>query len=280
MSYMVGLEELEVMERLDPGSKPGREVYKTRHVNTGETLVLKWWSGEHRVHSHELLASLDHPQLQKTVLSGNQDGREYTASIYVDGKTLSEVALTSYDNKELVRYFIDALDPLDHIHARDLMHGDIKPHDLVLRESDGKVVVIDLESVMPHDHPLAGQWHDLRYAAPEQRGLFYSKFPSQRSDIYSLGRSMLELLIGPLWFDRYLNTISDIGNNSVKDFVKKHDLIAKGLMPAQLVPVLQKALSNQPEERYQSIGELRKALLTAYEAMYISKSRKRPYMIK
>src|SRR5688572_27623924 len=92
-----------------------------------------------------LAAQLDHPNVVKVYdVSGDGD-RPFIVMEHVDGGTLGDVIKSRRrpDTADALAYLIQASDGLGHAHDRRLVHRDVKPHNLLIRDSDGCVKVAD-----------------------------------------------------------------------------------------------------------------------------------------
>jgi serine/threonine-protein kinase len=155
-----------------------------------------------------ILAALDHPGIAKMFDAGiAEDGQPYMAMQYVSG-----VAITSHcDQQQLdvptrLRLFIELLDAVQYAHSNLIVHRDIKPGNILVT-TEGRVMLLDfgiaklLDSQASTDPTgngksmteFAGTALTLDYASPEQVA---EQAVSTRTDIYSLGVVLYELLVG------------------------------------------------------------------------------------
>ena len=216
------------------------------------------------------LAKLEHPNIVHLINFAEDAGRLCLVMQYAEGETLEELIdrVEQVPPDEAVRITMRTLDGLSHAHANGVVHRDIKPSNIIVRK-DGAVKVTDFGiAKITRDHKLTqtGQtMGTVRYMAPEQvRG----KDIDLRSDIYSLGITCYEALVGEPPFD----------GESQFEVMQMH-LSTEPMPPreagAQVSPeleaVLLKSMSKEPDERYQSAKEFRVALAGTPEGQKVPK---------
>lgn len=165
-----------------------------------QQVALKWLRGDRPVpggrgvlaRERELLASLDHPNIARVIDGGQTaDGMLWFAMDHVDGDTIDVVAdrMDLHDRLELARTLCRAV---HHAHRRGLIHGDIKPTN-VLVDAAGRPRLVDFGiSRLSATGPGSSYGLTPHYASPEQRS---GEELTTASDIWQLGR-LLEDLIG------------------------------------------------------------------------------------
>ena len=153
------------------------------------------------------------------------DGRTVVCEEYIEGKSLAQVSISE---KQTVRIMIQLCSALEFIHSLGIVHRDIKPSNILL-QNDGNIRLIDFEAARfvredsDKDTRCLGTEG---FAPPEQYGFSQTDF---RSDIYAAGQTMKTLL----------------GSLSAKPAYKK---------------IILRCTSLDPDKRYQSAAELKKAL--------------------
>ena len=200
------------------------------------------------------VAMLSHPNIVAVYDVSHNDNVEYIVMELVDGITLKQYierkGVVAW--KEVVHFTKQISKALAHAHERGIIHRDIKPQNIMLLR-DGTIKVGDFgiaaleNEVYENNGEAIGSIH---YIAPEQaRG----ECPDARSDIYSLGVMMYEMLTGGLPFTG--NTLGEIAvqHMSAKP-VPPHEKNPE--IPLELERITLKAMSAELSERYQSANEL------------------------
>ena len=211
----------------------------------------------------ELAASLDHANVIPIYEAGEADGHLYIAMRYVEGSDLkARLGDGPLSNEEAVAVAAQVGGALDAAHERGLVHGDVKPSN-VLIDGRGHVYLADfgLTKRLGDEESPAGDGQlmgTIDYVAPEQiRG----EPVDGRADIYSLGCLLYECLTGRQPFKR--------GNDAAVLYAHLEDEPPATGTAADAVVV--KALAKSPDDRYQTGAELTEA---ARDALGIEEERR------
>ncbi|MFB6350733.1 MAG: serine/threonine protein kinase, partial [Bradymonadaceae bacterium] len=211
----------------------------------------------------EILRALDHPNLVKVFDIGTVGESEYLVMELLEGRPLDELIeageLATPDRLRPIAAQI--LSALDAMHDREVQHRDIKPENIVLMDRDGPgeiVKLVDFGIAKAQGKTSQTQVGVLKgkfsYMSPEQvRGLHVD----HRSDIFSLGIVLYEMLT----LERLFLGESDF---DTLEKIRKVEMSPPSLynpnIPKELEDIVLKALAQNPDERYQSAGDLAHAL--------------------
>ena len=225
-----------------------------------------------------LASLLNHPHILTIYEIGKAGDRHFISSEFVTGSTLRDrLREETLSVKDAVEIAIAVASALVVAHQAEIVHRDIKPENIMLRD-DGLLKVLDfgLAKLSRHEEPIANQnpdtWEHARthpglimgtvaYMSPEQaRGLEVDA----GTDIWSLGVVLYEMIMGQLPFEG--RSTSEVVGAILRQGSRlpRHSL---GNMPRRLRPVVRKALSIAPEERYQTMQEMLDDLKSAQVKM-------------
>ena len=200
------------------------------------------------------VAMLSNPNIVAVYDVSHSDEREYIVMELISGITLKQYMdkKGALDWKEVVHFTKQITRALSHAHERGIIHRDIKPQNIMLLR-DGTLKVADFgiaaleNEVYENNGQTIGSIH---YIAPEQaRG----NSPDARSDIYSLGVVMYEMLTGRLPY-----TGSSLAEIAVKHMNAKPEPLRsiQPSIPEELERITLKAMSADLSARYQTAAEL------------------------
>jgi serine/threonine-protein kinase len=205
------------------------------------------------------IASLNHPNVVVIYDHGVADEQPFIAMEYVDGRTLKQIIgdrapLAPDDAAEYAR---QALDGLAAAHALGIVHRDVKPQNLLVRDDD-TLKVADFGVARSADETMLTQHGSVigtaEYISPEQA---QGDYASPASDLYSLGVVLFEMLTGELPFSGELPLA--IANQHVLEPAPSV-LEINPAVPADLAHVVRRALNKEPSLRYESAAAMRAAL--------------------
>ncbi len=210
------------------------------------------------------VAKLSHPNVVSVIDAGEDGGYPYIVFEYVKGETLKQriARIGALDVQEAIAYAIEVARGLGVAHARQMVHRDIKPQNILIdEEGRAKLTDFGISRQLEQDGVTAtGRvLGTTDYVAPEQA---MGRDVDPRSDIYSLGVVLYEMLIGQVPF----HAGSQVGvamkhvNEDLPDVQRRRPEVS-----AAVALVVERATAKNPAERYQEIGEMIDDLSTGLE---------------
>lgn len=252
----------EILELIGIGGMA--DVYLADDITTGRKVAVKILKEEYLTNEDfkrrfrnesKAIALLSHPNIVKIYDVSFGERVQFIVMEYVPGITLKEYIQQQgkVGWKETVHFTVQILRALQHAHDNGIVHRDVKPQNVMLLQ-DGTVKVMDFgiarfarENGRTISEKAIGSVH---YISPEQaRG----EVADERSDIYSVGIVMYELLTGQLPFD---------GESPVAIALKQMQAEAKRPrelnpdIPEGLEEIVMRAMQKDPDLRYQSASEM------------------------
>jgi len=196
--------------------------------------------------------------------AGEDGGHPYIVFEYVKGETLKQriARVGALDTQEAIAYAIEVARGLSVAHARNMVHRDIKPQNVLIdEEGRAKLTDFGISRQLEQDGVTAtGRvLGTTDYVAPEQA---MGKGVDPRSDVYSLGVVLYEMLIGqvPFHADSQVGVAMKHVNEELPDVQRRRPEAS-----AAVALVVERATAKNPDERYQTIAEMIDDLETALE---------------
>ncbi len=278
-------------------------IFSAIKKSTGRKVAVKFFPGGSYATRKEkvrmdrevrVLAALDHPNIVSVIDRGQTpDGSTYFVLEYVHGKTLAEFiddywdrhapARTVDDLRELLQLFVRIADAVNAAHLRGVVHRDLKPSNIII-DGYGEPHILDfgvaLSAVPLTDdggEPLPSvTWTgeflgSVQWASPEQAEGDQTKI-DVRSDVYSLGVILYEVLTGDFPYDVF-GTLPEILKNIMESRPRPPSEVFRerteddqrsdsGACPIDplLDGIVLRALEKNRDDRYQTAGEFSKAV--------------------
>ncbi|HET7425874.1 MAG TPA: protein kinase [Gemmatimonadales bacterium] len=269
MSELLGVLKHALRDRYVVEREAGRggmaTVFKARDRKLGREVAIKVVSpsvmtavaGERFLREIRITAQLQHPNILSLIDSGEAAGLLYSVMPFVEGESLRERLLGEHlPLGEALLLAREVAEALDYAHHRGIIHRDVKPENILL--SNGHALVADFgiaraiglasgNSLTAKGLPIG----TAAYMSPEQAQGATSGDP--RSDVYSLGCVLYEMLTGRMAF----------GGASLREVLAKQATgqpdplqAIRPEVPDAVAAIVTRALAKQPDERYQSAGDM------------------------
>lgn len=212
-----------------------------------------------------LLAQLHHPNLPRVSDYFTEDGRAFLVMQFIAGDDLAQIISLQpgpFPQNQVIAWADQLLDALIYLHTRDrqIIHRDIKPHNLKLTAS-GQIALLDFGLAKTHgpDHSTTQSSNSVfgftrRYSPIEQ---IQDEGTSPQSDIYALGATLYHLITRIKPPDA-LARAGALANSQADPLLPANKICAA--VGPEISEILNKALSLNAGDRYKDAGEFREAL--------------------
>ncbi len=273
------------------GSGGMSDVYKALDTKLDQIVALKvlkeeyWKSDEQKLlfeREAKAVQKLSHKNIVRVYATGSDGDMRYIVMEYVES-TLRDIIKpnTCMRWRDAVKYALKILAALDHAHKKQIIHRDIKPENILV-DSDSNVKVTDFGiarflggkmGTISSEDKIFGS---ARYMSPEQA---LNETATERSDLYSLGIVLYEMLTGHVPFDA--DSPSVILSMQVNEIPVGVRAFNKDVPPA-IEQVVMTALEKEPRLRYASAVDMADALQKAMKRQRAGKGfdRVRRYFTK
>ncbi len=235
----------------------------------------------------QTLANMEHPNIARIIDAGiTPSGSHYIAMEFVDGQQLLEyIQSQDIDVKATIGLMLQCCRAIQHAHQKGTIHRDIKPTNVLVTQVDGepliKVIDFGIAKALVSAPGIDEQSEEYsqtkrfgtkstttgvspgtpRFMSPEQYSSNLSMIDT-RSDIYSLGALLYTLLVNAPPFDDI--SIENLSFDELKEAITKNEPMLpskrrpeyKNSLRGPLDAIVMKAMERDPEDRYQSVGEL------------------------
>ncbi len=257
------------------GSGGMADVYRAKDCKLGRTVAIKILKPEFSTDANfvnkfraeaQAAAGLEHPNIVNVYDVGNQNGCYYIIMEYVPGIMLKDYIEKKgkLNCRETLSIAIQVARGIQAAHANNIIHRDIKPQNIII-SSDGKVKVTDfgIARAASKETIHSDVMGSVHYSSPEQAR---NGYVSNRSDIYSLGIVMYEMVTGQVPFDG--DSAVEVAIKHLQDEIVPPSQYAPDL-PISLEKIILKCTQKSADRRYETIdsllADLRKALINPYE---------------
>jgi Tol biopolymer transport system component len=265
-----------VLDKLGEGGMG--EVYKVQDLSLDRLVALKLLRARKIIDADckrrfvleaKAASALNHPNIVTIHEIVTQDGLDFIIMEYIVGKTLDQVIpRKGLSAGQALLYAVQVADAMSSAHAAGIIHRDLKPSNIIIRD-DGRLKVLDfglaklvqiertgenettrtlLQDAASHEGSIVGT---TAYMSPEQaQGLKLDA----RSDIFSFGAMLYEMLTGERLFQREstVSTLAAILKEEPKPFGTA--------VPKEVGRIIGRCLRKDPNRRFQTMADLKVAL--------------------
>ena len=259
IGMMIG-DRYEILEKIGTGGMS--DVYKAKCHKLNRLVAIKVLKQEFSENANfvskfrseaQAAAGLSHPNIVNIYDVGEENGIYYIVMELIEGITLKKYiekkARLSF--KEAVSIAIQVSMGIEAAHKNHIIHRDIKPQNIIISR-DGKVKVTDfgIAKAATSNTITSNVMGSVHYTSPEQARGGYS---DEKSDIYSMGITLFEMLTGRVPFNGDTTVAIAIKHiqeemPSPKEFVPE--------VPDSVAAIVLKCCQKSPDRRYQNMGEL------------------------
>jgi Tol biopolymer transport system component len=256
------------------------EVYRARDTRLDRTVAIKVLpthlssspeSRQRFEREAKTISQLSHPHICALHDVGREGDTEYLVMEYLEGETLADRLLKGpLPLEQTLRYGIQIADALDKAHRQGIVHRDLKPGNVMLTKSGVKLLDFGLAKAFDREGPVESLTSaataakdltaegailgTLSYMAPEQ---LEGKKVDSRTDIFALGATLYEIATGKKAFSgaTQASLISSILRDEPPPITQ-----VQPMSPPALDRVVQTCFAKDPEDRWQSAGDVAKEL--------------------
>jgi Tol biopolymer transport system component len=223
------------------------------------------------------LAALSHPHICPVFDVGRQDGIDFLVMEHLEGETLADRLARAAGSKdpalrieEVLRFAIQIADALDKAHRKGIVHRDLKPGNIMLTKGGAKLLDFGLAKMQPPtgavagmsiaatvSRPLTGQGTilgTLHYMAPEQ---VEGREADTRSDLFAFGAVVYEMATGKKAFE------GKSAASIMAAILEREPPVLSTLQPLTpraLDHIVSQCLAKDPDERWQTAGDVMREL--------------------
>lgn len=250
----------EILEKIGTGGMS--DVYKAKDHKLNRQVAVKVLKQEFSENANfvskfrieaQAAAGLMHPNIVNVYDVGEENGIYYIVMELVEGITLKKYIekKARLSVKEAVSIAIQVSMGIEAAHNNHIIHRDIKPQNIIISK-EGKVKVTDfgIAKAATSNTITSNVMGSVHYTSPEQARGGYS---DEKSDIYSLGITMFEMLTGRVPFNGE-TTVAIAIKHIQEEMPSPREYVSE--IPISVEQIVFKCCQKSPDRRYQSMGEL------------------------
>lgn len=270
---MLIADRYEILEKIGTGGMS--DVYKAKDIKLNRYVAIKVLKQEFAENKNfvskfrveaQAAAGLMHPNIVNVYDVGEEDSIHYIVMELVEGITLKKYIekKSRLSTKEAISIAIQVAMGIEAAHNNHIIHRDIKPQNIIISK-EGKVKVTDfgIAKAASSNTITSNVMGSVHYTSPEQaRG----GFSDEKSDIYSLGITLFEMLTGRVPFNG--DTTVAIAIKQIQDEMPSpREFVPE--IPVSVERIVLKCTQKSPDRRYQNMGDmirdLKRSLITPDE---------------
>lgn len=259
------VEDYILLERIGTGATS--VVYKAQNVKNRSIVALKLlhkhllsetWFKERIQNEIEINKILLHPNIIRMLNYSIEEDQPFIAFEYIQGKSLTRIMEEKkrLPLNEALEYWVQMLEALDYAHQKGIVHRDLKPDNIMIDFEKKQVKLTDFGISKKIDKTLnitqdfvGTPW----YMSPEQ---IKNQKIDNRSDIYSLGVIVYQMLTGKLPFETSENIYAVFKAHMFDNPVSSNIIIDNSYIPPNIEKIIRKMLEKEPKKRYQYCYEI------------------------
>ena len=259
MGMLIG-DRYEILEKIGTGGMS--DVYKAKCHKLNRFVAVKVLKQEFSENSNfvskfrieaQAAAGLMHPNIVNVYDVGEEDGIYYIVMELVEGITLKKYIekKARLSVKEAISIAIQVSMGIEAAHNNHIIHRDIKPQNIIISK-EGKVKVTDfgIAKAATSNTITSNVMGSVHYTSPEQARGGYS---DEKSDIYSLGITLFEMLTGRVPFNGE-TTVAIAIKHIQEEMPSPREFVSE--IPISVEQIVFKCTQKSPDRRYQSMQEL------------------------
>ena len=257
---MIIADRYEILEKIGTGGMS--DVYKAKDHKLNRFVAVKVLKQEFSENANfvskfrieaQAAAGLMHPNIVNVYDVGEEGGIHYIVMELVEGITLKKYIekKARLSVKEAISIAIQVSMGIEAAHSNHIIHRDIKPQNIIISK-EGKVKVTDfgIAKAATSNTITSNVMGSVHYTSPEQARGGYS---DEKSDIYSLGITMFEMLTGRVPFNGE-TTVAIAIKHIQEELPSPREYVTE--IPISVEQIVYKCCQKSPDRRYQSMGEL------------------------
>ena len=257
---MIIVDRYEILEKIGTGGMS--DVYKAKDHKLNRPVAVKVLKQEFSENANfvskfrieaQAAAGLMHPNIVNVYDTGEENGIYFIVMELVEGITLKKYIekKARLSVKEAVSIAIQVSMGIESAHNNHIIHRDIKPQNIIISK-EGKVKVTDfgIAKAATSNTITSNVMGSVHYTSPEQARGGYS---DEKSDIYSLGITLFEMLTGRVPFNGE-TTVAIAIKHIQEEMPSPREYVSE--IPISVEQIVFKCCQKSPDRRYQSMGEL------------------------